>query len=531
MKEKVLLNNKNYFPFFGDRMTFINGLDPLALQTTSIATFTELLPGLNNVTGRIRYYSFHCWVLKMYAEVNRNTNPEEQKKFIRRSEYLISLISQFYKDINRAIPGSNYAYREVTLNGNEYHDLQAATFKADGKTEGTYWKYPFGAFGQYYVGSMSEMNLIDHFSEEVQTYVLTESSKELFISGIDLATAFDKNITPEAKTTFLSVVKKGKVNNQTLQELTQDFDMTKVPKSEEQELLAKMLIQKDSPLLFEEEPKSYRKNTIKLLLELINSSGKIIKDRDFVNDAYYKKGEVDDEINPTLYGWYYYQFNEYWQIANTSILNGILANLHDNSGVQWDSVTHLINYTVDEVLLVLNESEEINSSDKVEDIIENLKTDEHTWLSTAVKSKGSSKIAFAVLAIFAVYANNREDLNRLRDFSQRLGLSKDGEPSDYFLTELYIKKEMAFETFLRNYLFKKIILRHQFVALRKMRTGNISTQKFVLEDFKIRYLGNFDASSTGPRLYNLLSFLEDLSIVDKNQKVTPFGNRILTELQ
>lgn len=532
MKEKVLLNNKNYFPFFGDRMTFINGLDPLALQNTSIATFTELLPGLNNVTGRIRYYSFYCWVLKMYAEQKASTYPEIQKKFIRRAEYLISLISQFYPNLNRAIPGSNYAHREIIIEGKGTHNLQEATFKPDGKTEGTYWKYSFGAFGQYYVGSMSEMNLIEHFSDEIQTYILTESENELFVSGLQLANAFDANLSTVLKKNFLETVERGTVDNSTLKKFVKDFDLTKVPESEEQVLLAKMLIQKDAPLQFEEDPSVFRKNTTKLLLELIIDSKELVKDRTFVNHAYEVKGRIKDEKNSTLFGWYYYQFNEYWQIANTAILNGILANLHDNSGVQWDLLTHLISYTTDEILEILIESELIKDGNKtVSELLNSFNLHEANLLEINSKNTGSNKIAFAILAIFAVYKHNFEQLSTLQEFSQSIGINKDGEPCDYFLNEFAAKKEMKIVDFVKDYLFKKIILRHQFVALRKMRSGNISTQKFILEDFKIRYLGNFDEASTGPRLYNLLGFLEDLSIVDGNQNITDFGKEILNGLQ
>ena len=82
MAEKVIRNNQSLVPFFGERLSFIRGLDPLGLQNTSDATFSMLLPGLNNVTGRIRYYSFYCWLLDEYSKRNGSTNPEDQKKFI-----------------------------------------------------------------------------------------------------------------------------------------------------------------------------------------------------------------------------------------------------------------------------------------------------------------------------------------------------------------------------------------------------------------------------------------------------------------
>ena len=59
MASKVILNNESIVPFFGDRISFIRGLDPLGLQNSSDATFSQLLPGLNNVTGKSGQIDHH----------------------------------------------------------------------------------------------------------------------------------------------------------------------------------------------------------------------------------------------------------------------------------------------------------------------------------------------------------------------------------------------------------------------------------------------------------------------------------------
>ena len=55
--------------------------------------FSMILPGLNNVTERIRYYSFYCWFFGTYAKWNGSEDPKEQRKFIRRAEYLLALVA------------------------------------------------------------------------------------------------------------------------------------------------------------------------------------------------------------------------------------------------------------------------------------------------------------------------------------------------------------------------------------------------------------------------------------------------------
>lgn len=45
-----------------------NGLDPLGMQTGSINIYQKLLPGISNVTLRIRYYGLYVWLARSYAK-------------------------------------------------------------------------------------------------------------------------------------------------------------------------------------------------------------------------------------------------------------------------------------------------------------------------------------------------------------------------------------------------------------------------------------------------------------------------------
>lgn len=52
------------------------GIDPLGMQTTSVALYQELLPGISNVTLRMRYYGFYAWLAQNYAERIGDTSVE-----------------------------------------------------------------------------------------------------------------------------------------------------------------------------------------------------------------------------------------------------------------------------------------------------------------------------------------------------------------------------------------------------------------------------------------------------------------------
>ena len=63
-----------------------NGLDPLGMQNASVNLYQTFLPGISNVTLRMRYYGLYAWLCRTYAREVRDTNPETWKRFIRRME-------------------------------------------------------------------------------------------------------------------------------------------------------------------------------------------------------------------------------------------------------------------------------------------------------------------------------------------------------------------------------------------------------------------------------------------------------------
>ena len=69
-----------------------SGLDPLGMQNSSINLYQRLVPGISNVTLRMRYYGLYAWLAAVYArDSGRSTDPENWKKFVRRAEALYAL--------------------------------------------------------------------------------------------------------------------------------------------------------------------------------------------------------------------------------------------------------------------------------------------------------------------------------------------------------------------------------------------------------------------------------------------------------
>lgn len=524
----VLYNNQALAPFFSEPMQFIRGLDPLGLQNTPEATFALLLPGLNNVTGRIRYYSFYCWLLDAYSKHVGSTDPAEQQSFIRRAELLFALVNCSSNRSSPAIAGSEYANR--MLDNHQLLDLASGTYKPDGNTIGTYWQFKTGVFGQYYLGSLFDIGLVTEREQNSGIYARTHSAGGEFVSGSQLANIFRSSIASRAESVFLEAVKKGSVARATVRSLEEGFNAGFMGNSDDEVvLLRKLLMQKDYPLFIEEQPTSFRRQTIKHLLQFSHENGKC-SDRDFVWHAYSSKGKAASLDDECLHGWYYYQFNECWQYACLAIFNGFMQILEDEAGSGWAGLFALTEKIVKEVcaILVRDEIAE-NEHQTIEDILHS----GNEWAPCtdifilAKESDRSERIANSFFFIWALINENKTELQALKAYGSKYGIEREGDGATFCMqfTRFY---GHSLQDFLREFLLNHIIFRHQFIAYRKMAGRAQSTQLFLYEEGRIRKLQNFEPSLTGPRINRLLGFLQDLGIMAEG-KLTPVGVLFLNE--
>jgi hypothetical protein len=530
----VIRSNESIVPFFGERLGFIRGLDPLGLQNTSEATFTLLLPGLNNVTGRIRYYSFYCWLLDEYSKQVGSTNPLDQQKFIRKAEYIVALVSRYIEGDMNSIPGSNYATNEIRRNESGEYDLNAGTYKADGATRDTYWNYYSGAFGQYYLASLQDIGIVAARGKNANVFVRTSTVDDSVISGELLADAFDTTIPSAHKAIFYDSIKDGWITKKQLQTILPSFDLTTVPKSsDEQTLLINLLLQKDFPLRIEEEPPTFRNQTIRLLLNYIQNLNeeKRLDARDFVFHCYDSKGYLEETEHSCLLGWYYYQMNEFWQYANTAILNETLNYLQAQAGPNFIPLTDLVTEIVKGVINELVKTKIIKSTDStLEELLRKIGLkSEYEYFNKIGGNDGILNVTNSLLLILSLYKSNTQHLERLKQYGTYHQIERDGESITYFL-KLDSSLNKSIREYLTDFVYARIIYRHQYVAFRKIGGGSYSTQKFIIEDHRIRYIGNFDAAFTGPRVGRLISFLYDLNIISPKDQLTKEGGKVLKEL-
>jgi hypothetical protein len=517
---KVIDNNEARLPFLGDKMSFVTGLDPLGLQNPSGQMYSYLLSGLNNVTAHIRNYSFYCWLLDEYAQRIQSTDPEAQKTFIRKAEYILALVA--YHAGIEGVSGSLFVKRLVD-DGVSLFVLNEGIYNKEGKTSNTYWQFPFGVFGQYYVGSLRQIGLIDEpkgdTGEPLGIYRRTGDADNLTVSGADLAKALNHAISEEGKTLFFSCMDKGQVSDIQLETLKSDFILTSIDQeSEEANLLFRLLNDADEPPLHAEQPTEWRKLSIQRVLEFAKEAEQV-NERLFTMEAYDRKGIRNNQADDTLTGWYFYQFNEYWQFACTAILNGLLNLLENESGPNWMLVEELVEKASELCDQELGKSSflELKINESEREIYEIMR-----------RANFSDRIVWGFRLISQLYQNNVEELDRLKFYIEEKQIGSDYDAVHYF-HRLKSQPDEQVIDFVKSFLKINIINRHRYVAYRKMGGGYQSTEKFMMENGYIRKIDNFDPGFTAPRLGNLLRFLEVLGYVDSHWKLTERGSTYLKE--
>ena len=543
MATKVLKDNNIAVPFRNKRISIIRGLDPLGLQNSSVRTYSLLLPGLNNVTGKIRYYSFYAWLLHQYFKLEESYTSDNQLQFIRFGEYILALLANIEDNI-KSIPGSLHASREIH---NEEHILIEHTFTKEGKTRGTYWTYKWGAFGQYYLGAMRDVGIINSYESFTNLYAPIQSSEIENISGEALAIAFDNSITTlgkNEKNIFLKAIHEdGKINNTTLKKLRRVFDFSTIESEAERQALLNLILQADYPLATADLTFYRRETILQLLLFLNHTNIDSPRDRDFAYYAYKCQGVINRQDNECMLGWYYYQFNEFWQYTNTAMLNGLLFYLKSNHGYKAVPLNDFLNQLTDEVLEELNTIHTEVTTSTIENLgnqntlsfINQLPYEQEVLeLRTSIEgSQEVRRVAYGFISIWQLFNENIAKFEKLSVFFQAKQL---GLPNQYtslgFLQKLpFLAEKTTLRTFIFQFLHKHIVHRHQLVAYKKMpSTMSQTTLKFQLEDNQIRFLMEFNPAFTGPRINNLIVFLTDLKILDDQKKLLPKGKQLLKQM-
>jgi len=507
-------------PFWAENKGFMTGRDPLGVQNSSVATYAGLLPGMTNVTQRLRYYGFYLWLLCEYDEWKKSETEqtlEFQYNFIRRAELAIAYMMVNKYPNERGIIGSDFANRNInTIQNSGFYDLAVGADKNKKTVKGSvYWDYTSGALGQYFAGSLVSLHLVE------MNYRFFKPCNK----GKSLAEAYKKSVSESSRNVLLDVVRVGKLNTKQIEKLT-EFSLAGIlPDSAEWRFYKDLMLSDDGEKNSLGDVKWQRKETIKYYLESIQSN----TDKRLFNQKQYLRNIKKPEHDAS-FGWYYYYTNELFHYSLETIFWGLLVEL---DGKIVDTRKFIENISEKVAKQSCEQSlESVNET--IADILEKgFQEDvlgEQKKLESCVKEKASiDAIVLAFKMILRVYCQNLPNMDLLNSYERTNFLTdKNGRISE--VVSCYIKNNLnsSYSHYIQTSI-KRLINGHISTAYRKMGNGESNLLKFVIEDNFITHVQTMWPKFTSPRLGTLDNFLVDLKLIE-GESLSNAGKTLLFEL-
>lgn len=503
----MIKNDECYAPLMGEPLSMSIGLNPLGMRTASEQIFTTLLPGMNVVTLRIRYYSFYCWLLQRFYATRHRAALSDFRKYIRTSELLLALIHVACGRAN-GVPGTQRAGSILLANKEEIDFLQDAI--PDDKDTKSYWDGPNGILGSYYVVALQELNLIKPLADDPRMYNITPHD-ETKISGEKMAEAFGKSVE-KVSDLFESCARSGRVSRAELLEMAPYFQTHEMGNSEERDLLLQVLLQTDRTNA--NSPTHFRRGTMRLLLRFLSDrQPERFSEIDFAAYVYEQFAQGLDHSIVAM-GWYAYHLNDRRQYASLCIFNELLTILTQSDAPgQWESIATL-------------------TAQLGKDVVSTLDCDSLTVAEALQRwpiiSPPDQKMALAFYNLLDDYRQNEG----FRDTQKRIkeaGIAVTNDALAAF-ADLEQYREVPLTQYIQRFLTEKIIYNHYAEAMRKYCLTGVATHKLTIESGRVKGLATYEPSHSTPRVGTLYEFATDLALV-KEAKLTPLGMETLKLLE
>ena len=524
-------------PYWGKSEKKGTGRDHLGIQNSSIAVYTKLLPGLTNVTDRIRYYGFYCWILEQYQRKSVLTNnPEKQHQYIRRAELLLAFIMYHFEPDGFGYAGKDYVRKSLEKNKASI-DLGKGALKRKEYSD-SYWQYNTGAFGQYFVGSLINLSLIA---------VEKISGKNIYIrteKGRQLAEAYDHSLPLNQKEAFLQIVNSGSFLRGELKEFGAFSLSLDLRNTLEWEAYLDLLHASDGAVDLKGEESVLRRQTIAAYLSwlsLVDTKNQETIWYPFLWDIYLNNGRLESTgTSQATTGWYYYYLNELTHFSLEAIFWAVLFKLDQQPGP----------YPFE---LLIEDLEQAGLQ------ATGMKSGNHTWADWAkqnhdlvinevslaaevyTKIDGAKKsptpdlqlgevIWNSLLILILVNENNRKDLPKLKKYAHSFGMMRPGNAITLLNNLIEKKNESSIQQIIRE-LLSWTINQHLSVALDKLQSSGKNVLKVIFDEGYLQVVEVVKPTFTGPRLKNLTFFLTDLKLLNADGVLTKEGEEYLKRLQ
>lgn len=511
--------NEIIYPFWAENSGFMTGRDPLGIQNSSVATYSRLLPGMTNQTQRIRYYGFYCWLLNEYHNYefkDIRKDLQHQFNFIRRAELLLAFMMVNRYPDEKAVVGSNHAVAHIN---DEIIKLKVGAEKKAGPKE-YYWEYPSGALGQYYAGSLINLELVEVSN---RFFHITEKGKQL-------ASAFNENVPSVERNTFLELIQKDELAKDEIFKFP-SFAINQISIGSEEWVFYKNLlteISNQGSVLIDKISSRMRRDTIISYFEYIESNESAL---DFQTWSFVTKTQ-NDNPNSAKFGWYYYFICEAFHFSYEAIFWSMLVILEK----KYYLVDDFIDTIKDEILKYSSEKLNISGDITLEDTILTLPDGDIVKTLKKLEKLCTSDINYslaindAIELILLLYGHISAEFGKIKEFENSNFLNfQNGNVSEFCNLLVTKNLNLRFPDFVEK-LIMMIINDHTATAFRKMGDSETNLLKFMIEDNIISHAQTMSPVHTNPRLNTLKNMMQDLGFV-KNNKITNEAKVLISELQ
>lgn len=515
----------------------IRGLDHLGVQAPCVALYTQLLPGITNVTDRARYYSFYPWLIRSFEQRYRDHSVNAFRRVLRRAECLFTLTAVRHArvagDGDDKRHGSGMVGRVKLLRIDEHAETIALDDYAalDGPTR--YFKDPDGGLGQYYAGPLRELKVLDYASDQDRGVLGYDKRR-----GQELADAFGAGM-PEDE--FFALLEAPTIRWTDIDRLADFCPCTLRTRTTERSLLLDLFLARSDAYRVPESEN--RRATLGLLLDLFARDSRLT---DYDPESVFRASvytrtlangepwDVASALQRVQCGWATYQRNELFSLALQALFAAVLGAIeHDRSGRlrnaadAGDICVGLLpswlrasTRRVDEVVAALraslpaigdwqDEEHEMQRGWRIlqlgveRDALERL-VDEGVWILLSLLARGPEENPYVEFAFDPDYFDPREV--HLQSFSHAWRTTWSGMTIDEWVRWLAIHWGVQ---------------RHLGVALRKLRGERRDTFRIRPLEHELRIIEVPLPAATVPRLGRALQILRDLGLTEPGDEGWP----------
>jgi hypothetical protein len=501
-----------------------NGLDPLGMQNASVNLYQTFLPGLSNVTLRMRYYGLYAWLCRAYAHKVGDTNPQTWKRYVRRTEALYALIACRHGG-EGGVAGIDWATKALGSESEHTIDFGEA---AEPGSEVHYLQQAWGAYGAAYGSQLFEIGILTASREHEIPVVSADT-------GEPLASAFEEALGPLAEELF-GVVERGTVSAAELGRFQPLAPSEIGGEGNERALYQDILLRPNA----EGDSALSRRLSILLILRI---AGLLARDPrpDEVRWILYAGCDQgggaldfrnDDALAAQRERWWIYQANDLCHVAYETLLKFTLDNIgRYPSGI---ALQRLVPLCAAQMLQAAGAkpaswSALLESISPAENAYSNEPGSEWSLAQQIIRGAGrrDDKVcpperAWDAIRLLAIL--HRRVQGDGHDIAADLGhFDPDGFRS--LLTETRFLERHAgeeFGAFLERLLEERIVRRHLWVAFRKFRYQRDYTFLFEMDDGLLRLRDIDGPVFTNPRLGPAITFLKDIHLIG-GQGLTDLG--------